>query len=190
MAILPTHHSRFQPIPVHRSGLRLREKYVLLLIFIAFLLLCFGAFFFVPDLRDRTYLENAYKKFVGAGGDILPIRPPKTPIVKHVEEATSLPNKREGDDLGAENQNVEVNVPQKTPTKLSLNHKELMEKIRKDKEKFREEKKSQKEAEKRAKIEKLVNNSKVDETGAKGITGGEPSDEIAKTRRNFIKKVR
>ena len=85
MAILPTHHSRFQPIPVHRSGLRLREKYVLLLIFIAFLLLCFGAFFFVPDLRDRTYLENAYKKFVGAGGDILPIRPPKTPIVKHVE---------------------------------------------------------------------------------------------------------
>lgn len=65
-----------------------------------------------------------------------------------------------------------------------------MEKIRKDKEKFREEKKSQKEAEKRAKIEKLVNNSKVDETGAKGITGGEPSDEIAKTRRNFIKKVR
>ena len=65
-----------------------------------------------------------------------------------------------------------------------------MEKIRKDKEKFKEEKKSQKEAEKRAKIEKLVNNSKVDETGAKGITGGEPSDEIAKTRRNFIKKVR
>ena len=105
-------------------------------------------------------------------------------------EATSLPNKREADDLGAENQNVEVNVPEKTPTKLSLNHKELMEKIRKDKEKFREQKNSQKEAEKRAKIEKLVNNSKVDETGAMGITGGEPSDEIAKTRRNFIKKVR
>ena len=34
-----------------------------------------------------------------------------------------------------------------------------------------------------------MNNSKVDETGAKGITGGEPSDEITKTRRNFIKKV-
>lgn len=84
MAILPTHH-RFQPIPVHRSGLRLREKYVLMLIFIAFLLLCFGAFFFVPDLRDRTYLEDAYKRFVGAGGDVFPIRAPKTPIVKHAQ---------------------------------------------------------------------------------------------------------
>lgn len=55
-----------------------------MLIFIAFLLLCFGAFFFVPDLRDRTYLEDAYKRFVGAGGDILPIKAPKTPIVKQV----------------------------------------------------------------------------------------------------------
>ena len=85
MAILPTHHSRFQTIPLHRSGLRLREKYVLMLIFIAFLLLCFGAFFFVPDLRDRTYLEDAYKRFVGAGGDIFPIKAPKTPVVKHVQ---------------------------------------------------------------------------------------------------------
>lgn len=85
MAVLPTHHSRnFHPIPVNRSGLRLREKYVLMLIFIAFLLLCFGAFFFVPDLRDRTYLEDAYKRFVGARGDILPIMAPKTPIVKQV----------------------------------------------------------------------------------------------------------
>ena len=45
------------------------------------------------------------------------------------------------------------------------------------------------EAEKQAKIEQLVNSSKVDDTGAKGITGGEPSDEITRERRNFIKKV-
>lgn len=80
MAVLPTHHT-FRPIPVHRSGLRLREKYVLMLIFVAFLLLCFGAFFFVPDMRDRTYLENAYKKFVG-GEEIIPLKPPKTPILR------------------------------------------------------------------------------------------------------------
>lgn len=81
MAILPTHH-KFHTIPVNRSGLRLKEKYVLVLIFTAFLLLCFGTFFFVPDLRDRTYLEDAYKRFVGAGGDIVPIKAPKTPVVK------------------------------------------------------------------------------------------------------------
>jgi mannosyl-oligosaccharide alpha-1,2-mannosidase len=81
MAILPT-HTRFQPIPVSRSGLRLREKYVLMLIFVAFLLLCFGAFFYVPDLKDRTYLDDAYKRFVGAGGEIFPLKPPRTPIVQ------------------------------------------------------------------------------------------------------------
>lgn len=84
MAALPTHH-KFHTIPVNRSGLRLREKYVLVLIFTAFLLLCFGTFFFVPDLRDRTYLEDAYKRFVGVGGDIFPIKAPKTPVVKVAE---------------------------------------------------------------------------------------------------------
>lgn len=39
----------------------------------------------MPDLRDRTYLEDAYKRFVGAGGDIFPIKAPKTPVVKHVQ---------------------------------------------------------------------------------------------------------
>lgn len=81
MAILPT-HTRFQNPPVYRSGLRLREKYVLMLIFVAFLLMCFGAFFYVPELKDRTYLDDAYRRFVGAGGEIFPLKPPKTPIVK------------------------------------------------------------------------------------------------------------
>ena len=78
MAILPT-HQRFQPV---RSGLRLREKYVLMVIFIAFVLLCFGAFFFVPDLRDKTYLEDAYKRFVGSNDHIVPLKPPKNPVVR------------------------------------------------------------------------------------------------------------
>lgn len=65
----------------------------------------------------------------------------------------------------------------------------MIEKIRKEKEKFIQERKFHKEAEKQAKIEKLVNSSKVDDTGAKGITGGEPSDEMTKERRNFVKKV-
>lgn len=77
MAILPT-HQRFQPV---RSGLRLREKYVLMIIFVAFIMLCFGAFFFVPDLRDKNYLENAYRRFVGVNGDVVPLKPPKNPRV-------------------------------------------------------------------------------------------------------------
>lgn len=80
-------------------------------------------------------------------------------------------------------------TPVKKIPNVALNHKELIEKIKKEKEKFIQEKKSQEHAEKQAKIEKLVNSSKVDETGAKGITGGEPLDEITKERRNFVKRV-
>ena len=82
-----------------------------------------------------------------------------------------------------------LGVPAKKIPDVALNHKELIEKIKKEKEKFIQEKKSQEHAEKQAKIEKLVNSSKVDETGAKGITGGEPLDEITKERRNFVKRV-
>ena len=110
-------------------------------------------------------------------------------IFIRTQEATSLPIKKEADDARVEKQNEEVNLSENNPTKLSLNHKDLIEKIRKEKEKFIQEKKSQVEAEKQAKIEKLVNSSKVDDTGAKGLTGGEPSDEITKERRNFVKKV-
>ena len=106
-------------------------------------------------------------------------------VCVRTQEATSQPD----DGKVADNQDVKVNSADKFPTKLSLNHKELIEMIRKEKEQFIQEKKSQVEAEKQAKIEQLVNSSKVDDTGAKGITGGEPSDEITRERRNFIKKV-
>lgn len=82
-----------------------------------------------------------------------------------------------------------LDIPVKKIPAEALNHKELIEMIKKEKEKFIEEKKSQEHAEKQAKIEKLVNSSKVDETGAKGITGGEPPDEITKERRDFVKRV-
>lgn len=36
-------------IPHHRATLRLSEKFILLLILSAFITLCFGAFFFLPD---------------------------------------------------------------------------------------------------------------------------------------------
>ena len=76
-----------------------------------------------------------------------------------------------------------------TTSKLSLTHKELIEMIRKDKEKFIKDQKAEEVAVRDARIEQLVNNSKVDDTGAKGITGGEPADERTRERRNFIKRV-
>lgn len=83
MVILLIYYNRnFYLIFVYRLGFRFREKYVLMLIFIVFFFLCFGVFFFVFDLRDRIYLEDVYKRFVGVGGDILLIKVFKILIVK------------------------------------------------------------------------------------------------------------
>ena len=103
------------------------------------------------------------------------------PQVAHATENPKLKSEIHGE--------AAFDIPVKNIPNVALNHKELIEKIKKEKEKFIQEKKSQEHAEKQAKIENLVNSSKVDETGAKGITGGEPSDESTKERRNFIKRV-
>jgi len=39
---------------VGRRTLRLREKYILLLVISVFAFVCFGAIFFMPDMRDRV----------------------------------------------------------------------------------------------------------------------------------------
>lgn len=76
--VLPTH---FRPVNVQRSGLRVREKYILIVICAIFCSLMFGAFFFVPDLSSARYL-NAGKQAlsqlvgVGKGRAVVPIRPP------------------------------------------------------------------------------------------------------------------
>nr|XP_032645815.1 mannosyl-oligosaccharide 1,2-alpha-mannosidase IB-like isoform X3 [Chelonoidis abingdonii] len=54
-ALLPLSGRRLPPLnlgtsfPHHRATLRLSEKFILLLILSAFITLCFGAFFFLPD---------------------------------------------------------------------------------------------------------------------------------------------
>ncbi|XP_048577958.1 mannosyl-oligosaccharide 1,2-alpha-mannosidase IA [Nematostella vectensis] len=175
MAILPTH--RFQTIPIQRSGLRVREKYVLVLIFIAFLMLCFGAFFYVPDLRDRTYLEDAYKRFVGAGGEIFPLKPPKTPKVR-IEDSQaatkfSIPATKKVDRISTVL--VEPSI-----------HSMLMKDIKEEKEKFIEEQKRQKEAAKKAELESLL---ATKQTGTVEIIDGAPPDPLTRQRRDFVKKM-
>uniref|UniRef100_A0A3B4ZQ73 Mannosidase alpha class 1A member 2 n=1 Tax=Stegastes partitus TaxID=144197 RepID=A0A3B4ZQ73_9TELE len=46
---IPTLSPGASSFPHHRATLRLSEKFILLLILSAFITLCFGAFFFLPD---------------------------------------------------------------------------------------------------------------------------------------------
>ena len=43
-----------------RRTLRIREKYVILIVFTMFVFVCFGGIFFLPDLRDRGLTSDGY----------------------------------------------------------------------------------------------------------------------------------
>ena len=59
--VLPT-YQRYQNgsvIPQRRTTtLRMREKYIVLLVFVTFAVFCFGTFMFLPDLRDRVSVDH------------------------------------------------------------------------------------------------------------------------------------
>ena len=69
---LPTYQRYISgvPVPPSRKTLKLREKYIVLLVFVTFSTVCFGAFFFLPDLRDRVSVWEI-RGLGQAGGDIL-----------------------------------------------------------------------------------------------------------------------
>ncbi|KAK6187726.1 hypothetical protein SNE40_005686 [Patella caerulea] len=58
------------PVPNGRKMLRLREKYIIMLVLLTFGTVCFGAFFFLPDLRDRVSMDGMRKHLRDAGNVI------------------------------------------------------------------------------------------------------------------------
>ena len=59
------------PVPpvVQRRTLRIREKYVVLLVFAMFGLVCFGGIFYLPDMRDRGAVSDGPHGGGGGMGD-------------------------------------------------------------------------------------------------------------------------
>ena len=70
--VLPVYQRYINGVPVstNRRILRLREKYIILLLLVSFGSVCFGAFFFLPDLRDRVNVTILKRQLDQAGGDI------------------------------------------------------------------------------------------------------------------------
>ena len=60
--------------PLSRRTLRIREKYVLGLVGFVFSFVCFGAIFFLPDMRDRVSSEG----YIGPAEDLFIPRPDNT----------------------------------------------------------------------------------------------------------------
>uniref|UniRef100_A0AB38ZEB3 alpha-1,2-Mannosidase n=1 Tax=Ectomocoris sp. TaxID=3104572 RepID=A0AB38ZEB3_9HEMI len=81
--ILPTHQRFLNGAPVPssvRRSFRPREKYLILLVFITFGLVCFGAFFFLPEFKSGVAgnsVYTVYKQIQNAGSDFLIPPPPQ-----------------------------------------------------------------------------------------------------------------
>lgn len=78
---------------------------------------------------------------------------------------------------------------EKKPINIPAEHRDLVEKIKEEKEKFVAERKKKEEEERKAKVDKLVNEPIIEGRPGIGTTGGEPQDEKTKERRQFIRKV-
>lgn len=83
-SILPTYQNQRYlngaPIPSSaRRSFRPREKYLMLLVFFTFGVVCFGAFFFLPEFKSVGVnpVYNVYKRMQKAGPELLIPVPPR-----------------------------------------------------------------------------------------------------------------
>lgn len=82
--ILPTYQRFVNGVPVpsfSRRSFRPREKYLILLVFLTFGVVCFGAFFFLPEFRSSGSTVNnsvykVYQHMQKAGPELLIPAPP------------------------------------------------------------------------------------------------------------------
>ncbi|KRT80769.1 hypothetical protein AMK59_6132 [Oryctes borbonicus] len=100
--ILPTYQRFVNGVPVAlaRRSFRPREKYVILLVFATFGLVCFGTFFFLPEFRsgggtaDSVY--KVYDQFKKAGPEFLIPPPPlleeNQKVVRHDRDTQDDPH--------------------------------------------------------------------------------------------------
>ncbi|KAL1436098.1 hypothetical protein MTO96_010846 [Rhipicephalus appendiculatus] len=69
VGVLPTYFKYISVAPggSARRTLRVREKYIVVLVLATFLMVCIGAVFYLPELRA----SNAYRHIKNAGPDLL-----------------------------------------------------------------------------------------------------------------------
>lgn len=177
----------------------MREKYIILLVFLTFGVVCFGAFFFLPDLRDRVSVSEMRRQIQRAGDDIfIPGAHDDTGEMHHIADNHGDPvdiHKVE-DKAKLGGKVAEEWAKQKALEELSNKagiHKDdtlkFKDNIKEDKDKLMEEQ-HQKELEIKKEEEKRVKEMVHKEhEGGDGTQGGEPSDPSVKEKRNKIKEV-
>lgn len=192
--VLPTYQRYVNgvPVPASRKTLRLREKYIILLVFVTFGTVCFGAFFFLPNLQDRVTMVAVQKQFQNAGQDLFFPKHEDIEKGEKMKRHDGVVDPHKIDDkirlqINIENAVLNMKQTDNRPITEGENAMEL-KLIREEKEKIllrnreEEEKKKQEEKQKALQVQK-------DHSGHPGAQGGQPADPEVKGKRDRVKQV-
>lgn len=188
-SILPQRYVNGVPVPTSRKTLRMREKYVILLVFVTFGTVCFGAFMYLPDMRDRVRVDSLRGQL---GDVIVPQRGNRGKVIHgdkgvdvHVVEDKARLGKKIELDMEQQKRMEEVG---KKNNLLKDEVLEVKKNIENDKEKVIQQKVKEVEEQKQLEMEKLKE-IKQDHAGGEGAQGGEPLDARVKEQRDKVKEM-
>uniref|UniRef100_A0A8K9UGX4 alpha-1,2-Mannosidase n=1 Tax=Oncorhynchus mykiss TaxID=8022 RepID=A0A8K9UGX4_ONCMY len=167
---IPTLSPGAASFPHHRATLRLSEKFILLLILSAFITLCFGAFFFLPDNSKHNVLFSPFLSHTSPA--LSQVRPSGSQPASPGEEEESLRDKIRVDHERA---------LQEAKEKLRKSRDELRAEIQTEKSKVVEDLKKKKEVPKPlppVPMPKVV-----------GVNDGDPVEPDVKEKRDKIREM-
>ncbi|XP_007169378.1 mannosyl-oligosaccharide 1,2-alpha-mannosidase IB isoform X1 [Balaenoptera acutorostrata] len=183
-ALLPLSGRRIPPLnlgppsfPHHRATLRLSEKFILLLILSAFITLCFGAFFFLPD-------SSKHKRFDLGLEDVL---------IPHVDAGKGAKNPGvfliHGPDEHRHREEEE-----RLRNKIRADHEKALEEAKEKLKKSREEIQAEIQTEKNKVVQEMKTKEKKPVPAAPipnliGTHGGDPEDNDLREKREKIKEM-
>lgn len=190
--ILPTYRRYINGVhqPVGRKSLRLREKYIIMLVFLTFGFVCFGAYFFLPDLRDRVAMMEVRRQLQNAGNEMF--IPGVDPHIQHGDVDVHKLEDQKRLDFKIEVERQKQKKLEELSNKLNMQKDDTLkikQEIDEAKEKLREEEAKKEEEIKREEEKRKLEVIHKEHDGGAGTRGGEPSDPSVKEKRDKIKEV-
>ena len=179
------------PLP-SRKTLRLREKYIILLVLCTFSIVCMCAFLYLPNMHDKVSMKEMRQRLQEAGDTMLLPKPrvgiEKGKVMRTVDENGDSDKKvlqgkidraweKQKIDEALSKQNIHPKEAEDIKAKIEVDKEILREKLRlKQQEKEVAEKKA---------AQKVVK----DHDGHPGSRGGRPAESSAQERREKVKQV-
>ncbi|XP_006815977.1 mannosyl-oligosaccharide 1,2-alpha-mannosidase IA-like [Saccoglossus kowalevskii] len=179
------------PIPIARQTLRLREKYVILLIFVTFGTFCFGAVLFIPE---KVGLETIDLNIGGEVGEVLfphpqiSIKPGEGFIDKHDDEEHRIQDEQILKDKIVFQMRQDKAL-EEAQAALQGNPKEVLDAIQKEKEEILHNQKQEELKKVEEDIRLKLSNVEIVDTGVVGVKGREPTDADVKEKRDKVREM-